>query len=76
MVESDQRAESPVPSVVQRGVRSVRRSLPRQFAVAGVGLVLAGYLLGKGVWAALLPIWGAGLLVLAACSYAVVLRIR
>lgn len=76
MFGTDQHAESSVSALVERGARTVRRSLPFQFAAAGAGLLFAGYLLGTGVWAALLPIWGAGLLVLAACSYAVARRIR
>jgi hypothetical protein len=55
---------------------AVRRSLSLKLAIAGLCFVLSGYYLQTGVYAALLPIWGAGLLLVGTVSYALVRRTR
>ncbi|QLH80470.1 hypothetical protein [Halosimplex pelagicum] len=55
---------------------AIRRSLSLKLALVGLGFVSLGYLLQTGVYAALLPIWGAGLLLVGTVSYALVWRTR
>ncbi|QLH76059.1 hypothetical protein HZS55_01505 [Halosimplex rubrum] len=55
---------------------TIRRSLSLKLAIAGLCFVLSGFLLQTGVYAALLPIWGIGLLSVGTVSYALIRRTR
>lgn len=55
---------------------AVLRSLSLKLAITGLCFVLAGFQLRTGVYAALLPIWGTGLLSVGTVSYALVWRTR
>ncbi|WP_135365048.1 hypothetical protein [Halosimplex halophilum] len=57
-------------------VGAVRRSLSLKLAIAGLCFVLSGFHLQTGVYAALLPIWGVGLLLVGTVGYALIWRTR
>ncbi|WP_436922962.1 hypothetical protein [Halosimplex amylolyticum] len=48
----------------------IRSSFSLQLAVAGLVFIAIGFVLGSGVWAGMLPIWGAALVVVGLGAYA------
>ena len=57
-------------------LRTVRESLSLKLAVLGVAFVLLGMYLRTGVYAALFPIWGGGLVLIGVVSYVAIWRTR
>lgn len=60
----------------QPGVRRIQEALANlwsrvslRIVCYGVALVLAGYALQTGVWAGMLPIWGAALILVGLSAY-------
>lgn len=54
-----------------RSLRIVANYFSLQLALAGAALVVAGFLLGTGVVAGMLPIWGAGLLLVGLTAFTI-----
>ncbi|MEY7848384.1 hypothetical protein AB7C87_04180 [Natrarchaeobius sp. A-rgal3] len=60
---------APPVEKLSRAVRTVLSSVTLTTASAGAILIFVGFLLQEGVLAALLPIWGAGLMIVGLSAY-------
>lgn len=65
--ESEQRAGTPG---YRRAADALRGSALLSLAAAGVLFVLLGYVIQEGVWAAMLGVWGAGMIGIGLLGYA------
>lgn len=68
----DESNESTFSTVVTDIFDSVRHSSSFLLVVFGAVLILIGYLLQDGVWAAIVPIWGAVFVLMGLVGYAYV----
>ncbi|MFC7141582.1 hypothetical protein ACFQMA_17300 [Halosimplex aquaticum] len=48
----------------------IRSSFSLQLAVAGIAFIAAGFVLGTGVWAGILPVWGFAMVLVGLGAYA------
>lgn len=53
-------------------VGTVRNSVLLMMALAGALLVLFGYVINVGVWAAIYAVWGTGLMLVGLSGYAII----
>lgn len=57
---------------LERAFEIVRGSILLRMAVGGVLLIVLGYLIQNGVWAAMFPAWGTALVLIGVLGYAIV----
>lgn len=61
-----------VPDWLVTIAQTVWESFSIKLIFAGIGFVLAGYLVGSNVWAGLLPLWGFGMILLGTSLHTVI----
>lgn len=70
------RVRIPIPKPVSTVVRTVWKRLTVKLILAGIVLILGGYLAGASIWGGLLPLWGFGLVFLGTTFHLMIWRIR
>ncbi|RKD89207.1 hypothetical protein [Halopiger aswanensis] len=63
---------APVPEPVRQGLGLIQNSVSLVILAMGVLLLLTGFIIQTGVWAAIFAVWGTALTIVGATAYAIV----